>query len=328
MAFVLHVELPVGSLPQLEQLVASVSEALQMELRLDEETERLQRTDERQSSWCPWPRTRLAAYVAEASTRGTDVSLEPRGEAVEARVTVPVLATWTDWHVGVELACALASFGGAGASVEGEGQFLAEGLRAHFLEDEARYLTEVLAGCERVRQTTEEGRTVRVGGPAGFASVGPRTWARLLDGPEEELPLRLVDAVQESIEGRGFEDHHPANILCLDGREGREILASVLPAERATILRDPEYVLVSPDLEGDGEVPLFVLPFDRLEEALPGLVEWIDDRACAVPHIPKAQWARQVAGMRDLMIPLRELLDGPNPPPPPPPAHAPWWKLW
>ncbi len=327
MAFVVHVELPMGSLPELERLVDSVGAALKMSLALDEETERLRRTEERQSSWCPWPRTRLALYVVEASTRGADVTLEPRGESVEARITVPVLATWTDWHVGIELACALAAQGSGAASVEGEGQFLADGLRAHYLENEARYLTEVLAGCERVRQSTENGRTVRVGGPAGFASVGPRTWSRLLSGPDEELPLRLVDAVQESIEGTGFADHHPANILCLDGREGREILASVLPPERATILRDPEYVLVSPDLEGDGEVPLFVLPFERVEEAFPDMLQWIDDRACAVPSIPKAQWAQRVAAIRDLMIPLRELLDGPAPPPPPPPV-SPWWKIW
>ncbi len=329
MAFVLRVRLPLGQLPALTELIDGLAERLELQVAADEEARLLEEGGRRESSWCPWPRSRLAFYVPLASTRGVDVSLDPAGNDVDVQVTAAVLGTWTDWRLAIELALLIAERGDGGTTVAGEGRFLAEGLHDQYVASEARYLTEAVAGCEKLKSSVEAGRTVRVGGPAGFASIGPRAWLALLEGPEAELPLRLIDAIQASIEARGFEEFYPANILCLDGREGREILASLLPPERNTLLRDPEYVLVSPDLEGDGDVPLLVLPFENIDDSLPGLPHWIDERTCAIPAIPKSSWLARVEGMRPLLVSLQELLDGPEAPSPPPPEDpGPWWRFW
>jgi hypothetical protein len=329
MAFVMRVRLPSTELPDIPALLAAAQDRLDLEVAVEEDAQRLEEAGERESSWCPWPRSRVSFYVPRASTRGVDVSLDPAGDDVDARITAPVLGTWTDWLLSVALARVLAEAGDGGIAVAGEGRFLGDGLEDMFVRSEERYLTEAVAGCDRLRGSVEAGRTVRVGGPAGFASIGPRAWVALQDGPEAELPLRLIDAIQASVEARGFEEFYPANILCLDGRDGREILASVLPPERDTLLRDPEYVLVSPDLEGDGDVPLLVLPFEHIDDALPGLPHWIDERACAVPAIPKASWAARIEAMRPLLMPLQELLDGPEPPAPPgPKPRRRWWRFW
>lgn len=329
MAFVLKVRLPLEALPDLAEVRSRCADRLQLTVRVDEEAHRLEQSGKRESSWCPWPRTRLALYVPLATTRGVDVALEPANEAVDATVTAAVLGTWTDWLLAVEVARVLSEFSDGGISVVGEGRYLAEGVEDAFVKSEARYLSEAVAGCDRLHGSVAAGRTVRVGGPAGFASIGPNSFEPLLVGPPAELPLRLIDAIQESIEARGFEEFYPANILCLDGREGREILASLLPADRDTLLRDPEYVLLSPNLEGDGDVPLLVLPFEAIDDALPGVVHWIDERTCAVPAIPKRSWANRIDAMRPLLMPLQELLDGPEPPAPPgPPNKGPWWRFW
>ena len=329
MAFVMRVRLPLEQLPSLSSLREATAERLDLQVEVDAEARRLEAAGRRESSWCPWPRSHLAFYVPAACTRGADVSLEPSGDAVDLQITSAVLGSWTDWRLSIELAIAVASHGDQGITVAGEGRFLAEGLLDQYVASEARYLTEAVAGCEKLKSSVAAGRTVRIGGPAGFASIGPRAWSALQEGPEAELPLRLIDAIQASIEARGFEEFYPANILCLDGREGREILASVLPPERNTLLRDPEYVLVSPDLEGDGDVPLLVLPFENIDDALPGLPHWIDERACAIPAISRASWPTRVEAMRPLLVPLQELLDGPEAPAPPAPKRAePWWRFW
>ncbi len=329
MAFVMRVRLPLPQLPDLPHLLEETEARLGLQLAVEEDAQRMEDAGKRESSWCPWPRSRLAFFVPRATTRGVDVSLDPTGDDVDATITAPVLGTWTDWLLALELARSLASCGDDAVTVVGEGRFLSEGLGDMFVESEARYFTEAVAGCDRLKESVEGGKTVRVGGPAGFASIGPRAWLALLDGPEAELPLRLIDAIQASIEARGFEDFYPANILCLDGREGREILASLLPAERNTLLRDPEYVLISPDLEGDGDVPLLVLPFENIDDALPGLPHWIDERTCAIPAIPKASWHARVQAMQPLLLSLQELLDGTDAPGPPGPRpKEPWWRFW
>lgn len=325
----MSVRLPLEALPPLSAVQQEVAARLDLQVLIDEEARRLEDAGRRESSWCPWPRSHLALYVPCACTRGADVSLDPSGEHIDVQITAAVLGTWTDWRLAVELALMLAAQADGGITVSGEGRFLAEGLQDQYVASEARYLTEAVAGCERLRASVTSGCTVRIGGPAGFASIGPRAWAALLEGPEAELPLRLIDAIQASIDARGFEEFYPANILCLDGREGREILASLLPPERDTLLRDPEYVLLSPDLEGEGDVPLLVLPFENIDDALPGLPHWIDERACAIPAIPRASWQARVEAMRPLLLPLQELLDGPEPPDPPPSKpEPPWWRFW
>ena len=120
-----------------------------------------------------------------------------------------------------------------------------------------------------------------------------------------------MDALLSSLEARGFETFYPANLLCLDGRTGREVLASLLPPDVDTLLRDPEYVLLSADLEAGPTEPLKVLPFDRLDEAFPGRVHWIDDCTAAVTAIPRAQWVNHIVNLTPMLTPLSELLDGP-----------------
>jgi hypothetical protein len=326
-AFVLHVRLDREVVPPLDELQEELSERLDLDVLVDEDSARDRAP--RTSEVSPWPQSRTGFYVARASTRGADVAWRPDGGRLEAIVTLPVLGTWTDWELGVELAGALGSRGDDGVRVPGEGQHLAAGLRQEFLATEERYLTECVAGAERMRQSIEQdGKLVRVGGPAGFAVIGPRTWEAVRLGPDEDLPLRLVDTIQRSIDAEGYEDFHPANPLWLDGRSGRELVAALLPPDRSTLLRDPEYVLLSPDLEADG-AELVLLPFERLEDAFPGLVRWLDDRCAAIPAIPWASWPSYLERAGAWLTTAADLLDGGLAEPPAPlPPPRPWWKIW
>ena len=157
--------------------------------------------------------------------------------------------------------------------------------------------------------------TIRLGGPRGVAAIGPRTWARVLalGGPEvEDQAEALVDVILASLEARGFEEFYPANLLCLDGRTGKEVLASLLPPGVDTLLRDPEYVLLSRNLEAGPDEPLMLLSFDAMEAAFPGRLHWLDERTCAVPAIDPASWSVHVQRLEPMLTPLTELLDGPD----------------
>jgi hypothetical protein len=315
MAFILRATVPVDRLPPPDALLREASDRLQAEIRLDEPTESLRRRGRRDISWAPWPRAALGFYVPGASTRGADVQIEPAGGNVEVRVIQAVLCTWTDWRLGLALAAVLGRHGDGSLRVDGEGRFEASGLQMHFEDDDERWLLEIASGTAAVRAAVEdERRTVKIGGPAGVAAIGPRTWPDIArDGPDEELPLRLVERIQASIEARGFESFHKANPLCLDGRQGREVVACVLPPERATLLREPEYVLLGDDLERSVGAELFLLPFSRMEEAFPGVLSWLDERSCGVPALALSSWPQTLARVRPLLVPLAELLDAEPP---------------
>jgi len=88
------------------------------------------------------------------------------------------------------------------------------------------------------------------------------------------------------------------------------VLASLLPPGVDTLLRDPEYVLVSRNLEAGPEEPLLLLPFDAMEAAFPGRLHWLDDRTCAVPAIDPAGWSVHIQRIEPMLTSLTELLDG------------------
>ena len=152
--------------------MSGVEDALQVDLVLDEETLLLQEQERRLSSWCPWPSPNLGVYVEGASTRGAELSLERNGALLTARVSVPALATWNDWELGVHLVCALLSCCDerGSAQVEGLGRFAVKGMTQTFLDSEDYYLAESEAGWAAVGRAIDAGRQVRIGGPAGFAT--------------------------------------------------------------------------------------------------------------------------------------------------------------
>ncbi len=146
--------------------------------------------------------------------------------------------------------------------------------------------------------------------PAGYAIVGPRTWLELSKAtPEpEELALALVERIQASVELRGFEEFHLANPLQLDGPDGRRVVAAVLPPDQDTLLRDPQYVLMSDDLEV-ADARMWLLPFGQLDEAFPARVVWLDDRTAAIPAIPADAWRRELERIRPWLTTVEGLLD-------------------
>jgi len=352
LAFITHLSLPCEQLPDLEGLLTSVEDVLDRDLILDEETLLLQEQERRLSSWCPWPSPQLGLYVEGDSTRGVALSVERASAEFRIRVTVPVLATWTDWELGVQLVCALLGEKNLSrsAQVEGLGQFAAPGMLQTFLSGEDRYLAELEAGFAAISTAIREGRRVRIGGPAGYASIGALCWERLsgsiLPGEEsDEVALRLVQMIQASIERRGFEDFEEANPLILDGPDGRSIVSCLLAPGQDLILRDPEYVLISGDLEHEVNPELLLLPFDRFEDAFPALATWLDERCCAVPALPTESWPATVERIRPLLTSVQELLDSavteyesdiesiPFPsvrvvPPSADSGRRKWWKLW
>jgi hypothetical protein len=309
-AFVVRCE--VDELPPLAALAEAATDRLGMSVEPDEVTAAAAARGGRSSSWCPWPHPHLALHVPGASTRGVELLATRAPDHYAVSITCPALGTWADWRLGLALGGVLAGPTGT-LSVPGEGEFLAEGLVRHFEDDDQRYLSECLAGTSSVAQAVREGRIARIGGPAGHAAIGPRTWIELMDEVREpeELPTLLIERIQASIEARGYEAYHEANPMWLDGRGGNEILVVVLAPETDTLLRDPEYILVSDDIESDGEVTLWLLPFRDLEAALPGIPRWLDDRTAAMPAISRARWPGVLARMRPMLVLVPELLDRP-----------------
>ena len=308
MAFVVRVD--VAELPTLADLIDAAGDRLGMDVQADEVTTIAADQGERSTSWCPWPHPRIAIYVPGASTRGVELLATRGRDAAEVVVSVAALATWSDWRLAVAVCQVLAGPSGT-LRVEGEGEFLAEGVLRHFEQDDQRYLNECVAGVASVEATVRQGRVARIGGPAGHAAIGPRTWIELIDDlhDPEDLPVALIERIQGSIEARGFERYHEANPMWLDGRDGREVLAVVLAPDVDTLLRDPEYVLIGDDLEADGEVTMWLLPFHQLEGGLPGVCKWLDDRTAALPAIPRAQWTNVLAQLRPLLVSVPDVLD-------------------
>lgn len=310
MSFLLRARLEPARLPDLDDLCLDAGDRLGMEVELDEDTRLLLRRGERETSWCAWPRGFAGLFVPGASTRGVELDVEQAGASLSVRVNVPALATWADWRLGLALAGELAGLSDDGVRVQGEGSFLDEGLARRFEQDDARYLAECAAGAAALLDEVRRGRVVRVGGPAGYAIVGPRTWLELSEGAEdpEDLALALVDRIQASVELRGFEDFHLANPLQLDGPDRRTVVAAVLPPDQPTLLRDPQYVLLSDDLEA-ADARMWLLPFARLDDAFPARAVWLDDRTAAIPAIPAESWSRELERIRPLLTTVEGLLD-------------------
>jgi hypothetical protein len=310
MAFLLTTRVQLDAFPELEAVLSTLRPVVGRTLRVDQETHAAVRRGRIESSWCPWPRTSVGFYVPGATTRGAEVTLARSGTGIDVKVIQPVLGTWTDWKLAVELAACLAEGAGAPIRLDPTTAMVPQELRRRFVADDSRWRSECLAGAEAVREAVEDGRIVRLGGPAGMAAIGPRSWARLQVEPGDEAPTEeLLDLIQRSLEARGFETYYPANLLCLDGRSGREVIASLLAANVATILRDPEYVLLGDDLEDRNGPKLYLLRFDDLEDALPNRLIWLDDRTCAVPPILKEDWPAMLEGMRPWLTAVEDLLD-------------------
>ncbi len=310
MSFLLRARFEPARLPDLDDLRLDAAARLDVDVELDEDSRLLLRRGVRETSWCAWPRTFAGMYVPGASTRGVELDVEQAGGQLAVRVSVPALCTWLDWRLGLVLGAELAELADDGVRVEGEGSFLAEGLAQRFEEDDTRYLAECSSGAAALLEEVRKGRVVRVGGPAGYAIVGPRTWLELTEagGEPEDLALALVDRIQASVELRGFEAFHLANPLQLDGPSGRTVVAAVLPPDQDTLLRDPQYVLMSDDLEADG-ARMWLLPFGKLEEAFPARVVWLDDRTAAVPAILAEAWRRELERIRPWLTTVEQLLD-------------------
>ena len=362
MAFVLTIRVPLATFPNLDELLADLRPAVGRTLRIDDDSQVAAKRGRPESSWCPWPRRNVGFFVPGATTRGTDVTLARSGSGIDVQVVHPVLGTWTDWRIAVEIASTLAERGDAPVRLDPTKAFTPAEIRKRFLSDESRWQAECIAGAEAVREAVARGRTVRLGGPAGTAAVGPRSWSRLCVEPEDDAPAaELLDLIQQSLEARGFETYYPANLLCLDGRSGREIVASLLAPDVPTILRDPEFVLVGDDLEDRSGPSLQVLRFDDLDEALPRRLIWLDDRTCAVPLIRRDEWPELLERMQPWLTRVEDILDAgaatsappaadwrgmippedvPDPDEPSGPAEAahtptrtgrpdrPWWKFW
>jgi hypothetical protein len=309
-SFLLRARLLPDRLPDLDDLCLDAGDRMGMDVELDEDTCLLLEQGRRDTSWCAWPRTFAGLFVPGASTRGVEVDVEQVVGHLAVRVAVPALCTWVDWQLGLALGAELAGLCDQGVQVEGEGDFLAEGLVQRFEDDDHRYLAECSAGTAALLDEVRRGRVVRVGGPAGYAIIGPRSWLELSEGAEdpEELALALVERIQASIELRGFEEFHLANPLQLDGPSGRTVVAAVLPPAQSTLLRDPQYVLLSEDLEV-ADARMWLLPFARLELAFPARAVWLDDRTAAIPAIPREAWRRELERIQPLLTTVEQLLD-------------------
>lgn len=336
MSFLLRVPLVVERIPPLGEVIEHLRAAVDPAARVDAATERALGRAELEASWFPWPRLHLGFFVPGASSRGVDVLVEGTGGAADLKVRAPMLASWSDWRLATELASFVSDQ--AGGPVEGPEGLRADGarLRELLLSDDHRWSRELDEDVASVRSlVVEQGRTIDLGGPHGSAWLGPRLWAAAaLSVSDDDVPQRLIEQILDSVWARGVEDWHAANLLSFDGRTGREIRASVLAADQDTLLRDPEFVLLGEDLES--QAPRFwLLPFDEIGEALPGLVRWLDDRTAAVSAIPRDAWARRLDSIRPRLVGLDDLLDGrtaspttqPTPRPPEPP-QKPWWKRW
>ena len=316
MAFVLRTTLMLSQVPPLGELLRGLTDLFGVEACLDQDADRALKRGARSANWCPWPLRTVGLYLEGASTRGTELELRRASDGIEVRITQHTLATWSDWRLTLELAILLADRADGYVTLQGGGRIATSSLRRRYIEETDQYDAELLAGMYAVQSAVEEqGRTVRLGGPRGLAAVGPRTWARVIDVAGDEPEVRaeeLVDVVLASLEARGFEEFYPANLLCLDGRTGKEVLASLLPPGVDTLLRDPEFVLLSRNLEAGPEEPLLLLPFDAMDAAFPGRLHWLDDRTCAVPAIDPAGWSVHIERLEPMLTSLSELLDGPD----------------
>lgn len=315
MAFALRTTLTLTQVPPLGELLRALTDLFGVEACLDQDADRALKRGARSASWCPWPLRTLGLYLEGASTRGTEVDLRRATDGIEIRLTQHTLGTWSDWRLTLETAILLADRGDGYCTLQGGGRVATSNLRRRYLEETDQYDAELVAGLRAVQQKVESGRTIRLGGPRGVAAIGPRTWGRVLalGGPEvEDQAEALVDVILASLEARGFEEFYPANLLCLDGRTGKEVLASLLPPGVDTLLRDPEYVLLSRNLEAGPDEPLMLLSFDAMEAAFPGRLHWLDERTCAVPAIDPASWSVHVQRLEPMLTPLTELLDGPD----------------
>lgn len=307
MTFVVRVKRP--DLPELEQLRAAASDRLRLDVVLDEPSRIAAEAGHRESTWCPWPLHLAAMFVPGATTRGVELMATREAGGADVRISIGTLATWIDWRLGLCLASLLA--GDGPAEVEGEGRFLAAGLRRHFEEADDRYDAELTEGAAAVAAAAAEGRVARIGGPGGYAAIGPRTWMELAEVivDPDDLPIAVVERIRDSIEARGFESYHPANPMWLDGRSGREVLAALLAPEVDTLLRDPEYILLSEDLEAEPGVGMYLLPFEHTQAALGPMVAWVDDRTAAVAAIPRSEWPRIFERMRPMLVEVDQVLD-------------------
>ena len=315
MALFLEIETTLEMLPELHALLDGLDQTFGTTIQLNTTQALDLDCGVRKVSWCPWPDEQIEVFVAGATTRGADVLLEKRGRELHIRVVLKALATWTDWQLGVEAACALCDLTQAPGVLVGDDEDelrSPEELRRMLLDDDDAYWKECEGGAHGIRRAiVEQGEIVRIGGPAGLAAIGPRTWARLgaenQDG--EALSELLLGAMRSSIEAHGFEGFHLANPMILDGRSGQSVVALLVAPDRPTLLRDAEFVLLSDNLESAAGAPLYLLPATDIETAFPGLVSWLDDRNCALAAIPQSSWARRLEEIRPLLSEVDEFLD-------------------
>lgn len=315
MALFLEIETTLDLLPELPALLEGLDRTFGTTIQLNTTQALDLDCGVRKISWCPWPDERVEMFVAGATTRGTDILLENRGHELLIRICLKALATWTDWQLGVETACALCDLTHAAGILLGDEENQLhdpEDLRRLLLDDDDVYWKECEGGATGIRLAIiEQGETVRIGGPAGLAAIGPRTWARLsADNHESDsLSELLLDAIRGSIEARGFEGFHLANPMILDGRSGQSVVALLVAPDRPTLLRDTEFLLLSDDLEGSAGSPLYLLPTNDIDRAFPGLVSWLDDRNCALAAIPQTSWKRRIEEIRPLLSEVDGFLD-------------------
>jgi len=314
-ALFLEIETTLPVLPELPALLDRLDQTFGTTIQLNTTQALDLDCGVRKISWCPWPDERVEMFVAGATTRGADMLLEKHASELRIRIFLKALATWTDWQLGVEAACALCDLTHAPGILVGDEEnelHNPEELRRLLLDNDDAYWKECEGGANGIRiAVVEQGETVRIGGPAGLAAIGPRTWARI--GAEnqegEALSDLLLDAMRGSIEARGFEGFHLANPMILDGRSGQSVVALLVAPDRPTLLRDTEFVLLSDNLESTAGSPLYLLPTSDIEIAFPGLVSWLDDRNCALAAIPLSSWARRIEEIRPLLSEVDTFLD-------------------
>jgi len=340
----LEIETSVGALPELAAILDDLDQTFGTIIQLNTAQALDLDCGVRKISWCPWPDDRIELFIAGASTRGTDLSLEKHGNDLKIRTCLKALATWTDWQLGVEAACVLSERTGAAGvrcGDEGDELLLPEQLRELLLDNDDLYWSECLSGATGIRRAVvEHGETVRIGGPAGLAAIGPRTWGRIGadTATEEDLSNILLDAMRGSIEARGYDGFHLANPMILDGRSGQSVTALLVAPDRPTLLRDTEYLLLCEDLEGAAGSPLYLLPYEDIDKAFPALVSWLDERNCALAAIPTGSWQRTIADIKPLLSEVDDFLEQEAIPHPPATSRSEgpsetvrkWWprKFW
>jgi hypothetical protein len=344
MALTVRLLLDGDALPELGALRDALASELDTEVRLDEDSEVALTRPRRLDSALRWPADDVGFFVPGAATRG--VHIEARGEStrVSLRLMLHAISTWTDWRLLAELVSLLGMRSTLPAQVASEGDWDPKELRRALLASPDRWRAEGRAGLAALRAAVRDGKIVRIGGPAGLAAVGPRVWARLgaelraegaprdvqraldADGApevaEDIVVERVVAMLRDSIAGRGYERYYNANLLRLDGRIGREVTACLLPPGVDTLIRAPEYVLLSRNLEGGPDEPSFLLPFEQIDRFAVGRVRWLDERSAAIAAIPRERFVEQMDAISDLLLPLQAALDGEDE------ARAPSWRRY